>query len=398
MFQSICNAVTEGFKIILCLTDGEETVCSNLGELNLFRGKLNELGMVETELNPQDRILTFMKALLQIVPTNQIFLPAIVGLNMQPSTSKGLLPVYTIQAADPVSTISTRIRHAVIPLEAGGGLRSVRSAILQDRHYQNSDLSVRHIFKNGWLFFPPIQNMHCLSLLIAYRHEQYRKLWSSPSSGDGESNLSAKQILTRVVLNEQSWQAIHQQAWHSPTGTVGAEPEAKKGESVLADAKAKAKPSESVLADAKAKAKPTARGWYFRYSKAARPLAQYELAQTRPLALDVFRQTISDSMALETIKQAVVNYNWHKYATYQKKHQRKRKRNKNPSLRDQQPPLTQDDFQKLMGPLTPEIKILLQKMPKSCYPVSLPTYFWLIYPDPSTHLTFHDSCLLSIQV
>jgi hypothetical protein len=349
LFQSICNAVTEGFKILLCLTDGMENECSSLSELKLFQKSFGEwLGSNEKKALEEDDLTEFMQSLLRIVPTHQVFLPAIVGLNMQPSSSKGLLPVFTIQNGDSIPKITHQIRKAVIPVEAGGGLHSIRSVLLQDRNYQNTDISVRHILKNGWLFFPPAKTLHCITLLTAHRHFQFKKWKSDPTS-------PLSYLLERIVTNGQSWKSILEQEIKDQGH----------------------------------------RGWYFRFAKSARALAQHELEESRCMTLNIFQDLIAETKTLEILKQEVIDCNWTRYISCRKKKPRKRKSDRTPAPLPEL--LKKEDFRKIIGPSSPDVLQLIKKIPRSCYPISLPIYFWLVRENENNALILHDLCLLRLR-
>lgn len=349
LFQSICDAVTEGFKILLCLTDGFDTQNKKSKDLVIFsRSFLDTYVEMQGKMKGESKRLTltsFMQALLQIVPGNQVFLPALVGLNMMEydfkerpkGLPKGLLPIYSLKSSDQIKIQANMIRRDVVPREAGGGRQTKAAVILQDRRYHNVPDRLKRFFRLGWLCFPEATNVHCISLLTAYRHLTL--------------DINVKDPLwTR-------WLPLLTQAQQNKS-----------------------------------------KGWYFRYAKAAYSIALEELKKTRDAALVAFSSL--NPLIFSHLIQATREYNWNRYEEYIKQHpsQRSHKR-KRVDLEVKEKPnvpplriLTKTDFEKIIGPPTLESSELKKMIPANCYLVSVATYFWLIEKD-STKEIFLDRLL-----
>lgn len=333
LFQSICNAVSEGFKIVLCLTDGFDTESKTTNDLVIFAQSFFDK-FLESQGKTSGKakkltLVTFMQTLLQIVPANQVFLPALVGFDIGEEDSNALLPIYSLKSTDKIRMKADLIRQSVVPREAGGGRRTKAAVILQDSRYQNAPDKFKRFFRLGWLFFPEVSNMHCISILTAYRH------------------LTLEDNITNPLWTR--WIPLLTQAKETKT-----------------------------------------KGWYFRYAKAVYPIAVEELKKTRNAALAAFSSL--DPLIFTQLIQESREYNWIRYEEYMKnranKKSRKRKRanlnqEENKSMVDgtSSQALSKIDFEKIIGPYTTESSELIKKVPASCYPVSVPTYFWLVQKD-----------------
>lgn len=332
LFQSICDALTEGFKVVLCLTDGEENQAHSLKDLKLFHKSLHSLEESQSQSQSQPfGLVSFMQTLVSILPSNQIFLPSIIGLNMNPPKAEGLVPIFSLSPHDNMKSKVESIRKSSIPKEAGGGKHTCSSVILHNRRYHQTNPKLRTCFKNHWRFFPEPENRHCVSLLIAYRHAH---------------------LLTLPVTLQTSW-----------------------------------KPSFT----------EKKQGWFFRYAAEKKSVAIAELKQTHDLALQLFNSLTEKQM--ETLMQEVISYNWTRYmkclSTKPNKPKRKRKREDSTIpkvLKEDIKLLERSDFEKILTDNNSEITTLIRCIPKSCYPISLTTFFWLVQINESNDI-LHDIVL-----
>lgn len=403
LFQSICNAVTEGFHILLCLTDGEENMASGFDDIHLFNSDLEKLmqenGATTCTWRKKSPLTSFMKALLQVVPSNRVFLPTIVGLNMNPEDALGLLPVYTITSNEPLEPKVAQISRATVSREAGGGRQSLPAVVLQDRRYLRMNCKARRFFRNSWRMFPEAKNMHCFSLLISYRKAQ-QQMTEAPIPCQTTPDLIPDQLISQPILYRTTVAPISQAlSWDLPS------PEQRKKQ-----------------------------GWYFKYAKQVQNLAIQELEMTRDAALTAFN-SLSESQ-MKVLLQESVDYNFERYRVGRKQKKRKRrsekkskvskkvrqkgdkdtkgnkatpqkenKKGKRKSYKNQLVPpkeeskdreLNRDDFVQILGPATSESVALAKLVPRSCYPVSVPTFFWLIRKDSRGQIT-HDALLNTLK-